>query len=100
MHMTRRSYRPAELAGLTCLVHEGRIGRRTFLARAAALGVSLSASDLLFRTYRAGAQDQSENPITVTVGGTPIAAMESDLTDATPGGALRFGRAVDSDNLD
>ena len=98
--MTRRSYRPAALAGLTRLVHEGRIDRRAFLARAAALGVSLSASDLLFRTYRAGAQDQSENPITVTVGGTPIAAMETDLTDATSGGALRFGRAVDSDNLD
>lgn len=98
--MTRRSYRPATMAGLTRLVHEGRIDRRAFLARAAALGVSLSASDLMFRTYRAGAQDQSENPITVTVGGTPIAAMEPDLTDATPGGALRFGRAVDSDNLD
>ena len=53
--MTRRSYRPAALAGLTRLVHEGRIDRRAFLARAAALGVSLSASDLLFRTYRAGA---------------------------------------------
>jgi peptide/nickel transport system substrate-binding protein len=98
--MARLSNRSAALAGLTRLVHEGRIDRRAFVARAAALGLSLSASELMFRTYRAGAQDAAGNPITVTVGGTPIAAMETDLTDATPGGALRFGRAVDSDNLD
>ena len=36
----------------------------------------------------------------MTVGGTPIAAMEEDLSNATPGGTLRFGRAEDSDNLD
>jgi peptide/nickel transport system substrate-binding protein len=62
--------------------------------------LSVSASDLIFRTYRAGAQDQAENPITVTVGGTPIAAVETDLTNATPGGTFRFGRAEDSDTLD
>ena len=70
------------------------------MARALALGLSVSASDTIFRTYRAGAQDQAENPITVTVGGTPIAAVETDLTNATPGGTFRFGRVEDSDNLD
>jgi peptide/nickel transport system substrate-binding protein len=89
-----------QLAGFTMQIHEGRIDRRAFLTRAAALGLSLSAADLMYRTYRAGAQDQAENPITVTVGGTPIPAIEPDLSDATPGGTLRFGRAVDSDNLD
>src|SRR5215216_1306833 len=95
--------RPAhieQLAHLARQIHEGTISRRAFVGRALALGVSLSAADTIFRTYRAGAQDQAQNPITVTVGGTPIAAIEPDLSNATPGGTLRFGRAVDSDNLD
>src|SRR5829696_1237249 len=95
--------RPAHietLARLTRQIHHGTISRRAFMSRALALGVSLSAADTIFRTYRAGAQDQAENPITVTVGGTPIAAIEPDLSNATPGGTLRFGRAEDSDNLD
>jgi peptide/nickel transport system substrate-binding protein len=92
--------RTAQLAQLTRQIHDGAISRRAFMAKALALGLSLSASDLVFRTYRAGAQDQTENPITVTVGGTPIAAVETDLTNATPGGTFRFGRAEDSDTLD
>jgi peptide/nickel transport system substrate-binding protein len=95
--------RQRALADLTLKVHQGGISRRAFVARAAALGLSLAASDLLFRTYGAGAwyQDQgTENPITVTVGGTPIAAVEEDLSNATPGGTFRFGRGDDSDVLD
>jgi peptide/nickel transport system substrate-binding protein len=98
--MHSRSARTEQLANLVRQIHEGSIDRRTFLTRALALGLSLSAGDLMFRTYRAGAQDQTANPITVTVGGTPIAAVEEDLTNATPGGTLRFGRALDSDDLD
>jgi peptide/nickel transport system substrate-binding protein len=92
--------RSEKLAQLTRQIHDGTISRRAFMVRALALGLSVSASDVIFRTYRAGAQDQAENPITVTVGGTPIAAMEADLSNATPGGTFRFGRSVDSDNLD
>ena len=98
--MDPRHSRTRRLANLTLQLHEGTSDRRAFLARALALGLSLSASDLIYRTYRARAQEQAENPITVTVGGTPIAAMETDLSNATPGGSFRFGRAVDSDNLD
>ena len=99
--MNPRSDRTDQLASLALQIHEGSISRRAFLTRALALGLSLAASDLMFRTYRAGAQDQpGESPITVTVGGTPIAAMEEDLSNATPGGTFRFGRGEDSDNLD
>ncbi len=98
--MNPRRDRTEHLAHLALQIHEGGIDRRSFLARALALGLSLSAADVMFRTYHARAQDDAANPITVTVGGTPIAAMEEDLSNATPGGVLRFGRAVDSDNLD
>ena len=99
--MNPRSDRTQHLAKLAFDVHAGRLGRRAFVARALALGLSLSASELIFRTYRAGAQDQTGgNPITVTVGGTPIAAVEEDLTNATAGGVFRFGRGEESDNLD
>ncbi len=98
--MLPRLERNEKLAQLTRQIHEGTINRRAFMARALALGLSVSASDAIFRTYRAGAQDQAENPITVTVGGTPIAAAETDLTNATPGGTFRFGRAEDSDTMD
>ena len=86
--MLPRPERTEQLAQLTRQIHEGTISRRAFMARALALGLSLSAADTIFRTYRAGAQDQAENPITVTVGGTPIAAIEEDLSNATPGGTL------------
>src|SRR5215216_635053 len=98
--MHPRPARIEQLAQLVRQIHEGNINRRAFIGRALALGVSLSAADTIFRTYRAAAQDQAESPITVTVGGTPIPAIEPDLSNATPGGTLRFGRAVDSDNLD
>ena len=98
--MLPRPERTEKLAQLTRQIHDGTISRRAFMARALALGLSVSAGDTIFRTYRAGAQDQAENPITVTVGGTPIAAMEEDLSNATPGGTFRFGRVEDSDNLD
>jgi peptide/nickel transport system substrate-binding protein len=96
-----RSSRAREIGSLALQAHAGGIDRRSFLLRAAALGLSLSTGDAIFRTYSARAfQDKSGSPITVTVGGTPIAAMEPDLTNATPGGTLRFGRSTDSDNLD
>src|SRR5262245_55206376 len=99
--MAFRVDRTKQLANLACDVHAGRLGRRAFVARALALGLSLSASELIFRTYRAGAQDQAGgSPITVTVGGTPIAAVEEDISNATPGGVFRFGRGEESDNLD
>jgi peptide/nickel transport system substrate-binding protein len=98
--MHPRPERTETLTQLTRQIHDGTISRRAFMARALALGLSVSASDTIFRTYRAGAQDQAENPITVTVGGTPIAAVETDLTNATPGGTFRFGRIEDSDVLD
>jgi hypothetical protein len=97
--MHSRSDRTAELATLARQIHDGSINRRAFMARALALGLTVSAGNLIFRTYRAGAQDQAENPITVTVGGTPIAAMEEDLANATQGGTFRFGRSTDSDKL-
>jgi peptide/nickel transport system substrate-binding protein len=89
-----------QLARLTLEIHEGRIDRRAFVTRALALGCSLSAANLIFRTYSAHAQEAADNPITVTVGGTPIAAVEEDIANATPGGTFRFGRAEDSDKLD
>jgi peptide/nickel transport system substrate-binding protein len=98
--MLSRPARIEQLATLARQIHEGTTSRRAFISRALTLGVSLSAADAVFRTYRARAQDQAENPITVTVGGTPIAAMEEDLSNATPGGTFRFGRSTDSDKLD
>lgn len=98
--MLPRSDRTRRLADLALQVHQGRLSRRGFLTRTIALGLSLGAGEMMFRTYRAGAQDAAENPITVTVGGTPIAGMETNLENATPGGTFRFGRGEDSTNLD
>ena len=100
MHSRAEDTHHHALADLTLQVYRGAISRRALLTRAAALGLSFSASDLLFRTYRAHAQDESANPITVTVGGTPIAVVEDDIANATPGGTFRFGRSTDSDKLD
>ena len=61
--MVPRTDRPEQLAQLTLQVHEGRIGRRTFITRALALGLSLAASDTIFRTYSARAQDESGIPL-------------------------------------
>ncbi|MFT4041028.1 MAG: ABC transporter substrate-binding protein [Thermomicrobiales bacterium] len=98
--MAPRISRSQSLGILAQQAFAGGLNRRAFLLRAAALGVSLQAGDAMFRAYTARAQDDSSNPITVTVGGTPIAAMDEDLSAATPGGTLRFGRSTDSDNLD
>ena len=94
-----RSQRDAQLAALVRRVAEGGESRRSFLRRAAALGIALPAAKLIFGTYRAAAQDTS-SPITITIGGTPIAVAEEDVASAPKGGTFRFGRAEDSVNLD
>jgi peptide/nickel transport system substrate-binding protein len=93
------------------MLFSGEVDRRTFLRRAAALGVGLPAAVAMARVYGVSAgpaarsvsrslmQDQPENPITITIGGTPISVAD-DSADATPGGTLRYARASDSDNLD
>jgi len=105
--MDKRQRRDA-LATLTHDLIQGRIDRRQFGKRALALGVGLPAVGLMARVYGANAaplvlQDATEapsNPITITVGGTPIAVTEEDTANATPGGTLRYVRAEDSNNLD
>ncbi len=99
----QRRARNAELANLVRGVAEERIDRRRFTKRAIALGLSAPAIAAIFTTYRAGAAQQetpASNPITITVGGTPIAVAEEDIANATPGGILRYARAEDSNNLD
>ena len=77
------------------------------------MGLAAPAVGWMLRAYGASAhsasvnshvdarfQDSTSNPITVTVGGTPIASAEEDITNATAGGTLQFGRAQDSTNLD
>ncbi len=96
------------LGTLTSDLFEGRIDRRAFMKRGAALGLSVPAVAAMARVYgasaaRPSAQDATEvpeNPITITVGGTPIAVAEEDTSNATPGGTLRYARAEDSNNLD
>ncbi len=95
--------RHEELDSLLTGLVEGTISRRSFTNRALALGVSTAAVATMLRTYSAGAksfQEASENPITVTVGGTPIANPMEDTSEAVPGGRLRFARSEDADNLD
>lgn len=98
-----RRERRDELVNLITGFVEGSISRRTFTKRAVALGLTLPAVGMMLRTYAAGAsrlQDDSSNPITVTVGGTPIADPGEDISQAVPGGTLRFARSEDADNLD
>jgi len=78
---------------------EGGIDRRSFIKRATQLGLALPAATAISRVYGVNAQD-TENPITITIGGTPISVVEEDTSNAVPGGVLRFARAEDSDNLD
>jgi peptide/nickel transport system substrate-binding protein len=95
--------RQRELPELLSRFVEGKVSRRQFATRALGLGLSATAVGMMLRTYSAGArhlQETSENPITVTVGGTPIADPLEDTADAVRGGTLRFARAEDSDNLD
>ncbi|CAA9570126.1 MAG: Oligopeptide ABC transporter, periplasmic oligopeptide-binding protein OppA [uncultured Thermomicrobiales bacterium] len=99
-------WRRDELAALTLGITEGRIDRRAFTRRALALGLSLPAIGAILTTYGAGAAVRAQeptapaNPITVTVGGTPIAVAAQDIDGATPGGVFRYARAEDSNNLD
>jgi peptide/nickel transport system substrate-binding protein len=98
-----RQQRHDDLAALVRGFATGGISRRDFTKRALALGLSGSVVGLMASAYGAVAQEATEepsNPITVTVGGTPIAVTEEDTANATPGGTLRFARAEDSTNLD
>jgi peptide/nickel transport system substrate-binding protein len=96
--------RKEELAALARAAFEGSLDRRAFFRRAAALGLAVPAATAMFRTYRAAAfQDATttaSNPITVTIGGTPIAVGIEDTSKAPKGGTFKFARASDSDNLD
>lgn len=92
-----------EMVGLLTGLVDGKVSRRSFTNRALALGVAMPAITMMLRTYSAGArnlQETSENPITVTVGGTPIADPLEDISQAVAGGTLRFARSEDADNLD
>ncbi len=79
--------RHVELGTLRRLLHSGSISRREFTTRAAAMGLAAPAVGWMLRAYGASAhsvavnshvdarfQDSASNPITVTVGGTPIAS--------------------------
>lgn len=104
--MDDRQRRSDELVALTLGINEGRIDRRTFSKRALGLGLSVPAIGAILTTYGAGAIAQAQeptapaNPITATVGGTPIAVPAEDIDGATPGGIFRYARAEDSNNLD
>ena len=96
--------RNTELSDLRRRLFTGEVDRRTFIRRAVALGIGAPAAAAMARVYGANAgptlfQEQPENPITITIGGTPIAVTD-DSANATPGGTLRFARASDSVNLD
>ncbi|CAN5571622.1 ABC transporter substrate-binding protein [soil metagenome] len=102
--------RITELGDLRQKLHEGKVSRREFMKRAGALGVSATVIGFMLKTYGATAGPTAslpkiltaaqDNPITVTVGGTPIAVAEEDIANATLGGTLRFARAQDSQKLD
>jgi peptide/nickel transport system substrate-binding protein len=99
----RPDRRTQQLSQLLDALTEGTLSRRDFAARAIGLGLSAPAIGVVLRTYSASAaalQDDSDNPITVTIGGTPIADPLEDLANAVPGGVLRFARSEDADNLD
>lgn len=96
-----RPERNAELASLRQRLFDGAIDRRAFIKRATQLGLALPAATAISRVYGASAaQEQSENPITITIGGTPISVVKEDTSNAVAGGVLRFARLEDSDNLD
>jgi ABC-type transport system substrate-binding protein len=108
-----RDERIAALSELRRQLFERGIDRRDFVKRAAYLGLAAPAIGAMLHVYGANAapngraavtrsllQDEPQNPITITVGGTPIAVTEEDTSNATSGGVLRFARREDSDNLD
>jgi peptide/nickel transport system substrate-binding protein len=101
--MHDRTRRERDLAMLARAAFEGSLDRRAFFHRAAAVGLSVPAATAMFRTYRAAAfqtTPSASNPITVTIGGTPIAVGLEPIANATKGGTFKFARASDSDNLD
>ncbi|HEX5497744.1 MAG TPA: ABC transporter substrate-binding protein, partial [Thermomicrobiales bacterium] len=101
--MHDRTRRERDLATLARAALEGSLDRRGFFRRAAALGLAVPAAAVMFQTYRAAAFQSSgaaSNPITVTIGGTPIAVGIEDVSGAPKGGTFRFARAAASDNLD
>ncbi len=96
--------RSRDRSGLAFAVHSGVLSRRTFLARAAALGIAAPAAARIFQTYAAAAPfaqtAQKTGEIIVTSGGAATTMTEEDLAGAKAGGAFRFGRLADSVNLD
>ena len=75
------------LPSLVRQIWDGRIDRRAFMRRAAALGIAPAVAATVFTTYRA----------------RPAAARASAQDDSatpTPGGTLRFGRGEDSVTFD
>ncbi|MGI9254528.1 MAG: ABC transporter substrate-binding protein, partial [Thermomicrobiales bacterium] len=92
------------LTELRLAAHEQRIDRRSFLARALALGIAAPAAAAMFRTYAAAAplaqEARKTGEIVVTSGGSASTMSEEDLAGAKSGGTLRFGRLADSNNLD
>src|SRR5215207_1019859 len=95
--------RNAKLAELRRQLFERTIDRRDFVKQATRLGLAAPVVGAMATVYGAEAapsgrsaavrsllQDQPQNPITITVGGTPITVMQEDTSNATPGGMLRF----------
>ncbi len=101
-----------EFGELRRQLHAGTLSRRDFAKRAAALGFGTAAVGWMIDVYGASASpspsapkiltslQDSDNPITVTIGGTPIASTEEDISTAAAGGTLRFARGQDSNKLD
>jgi peptide/nickel transport system substrate-binding protein len=111
-HLGQRD-RNAVLGELRRQLFEREIDRREFVIQATRLGLAASAIGAMLHAYGANAapggrnaatrsllQNQPQNPITITIGGTPIAVTGEDVTNAVPGGTLRFARRDDSDDLD
>ena len=108
-----RDERNAKLSELRHRLFARAIDRREFVKHATRLGLAAPAAAAMAHVYGASAgpsgrsasvrmlmQDEPQNPITITIGGTPISVVEEDTAKAVPGGVLRFARAEDSDNLD
>ena len=84
-----------ELAKLTRDIWDGRLSRRAFASRAAALGVSASVASTIFSVYNA--RPAAAGPPSSS---RRAASRQDDLADATRGGTLRFARAEDSTHFD
>lgn len=80
----------AALGALRKALYDRTIARRDFIRRAAALGVAAPAAAAMARVYGADAAPDVR---------ATVSARQQDASP-TPGGTLRYGRALDSDNLD